>query len=188
MDFSEVMVKHWGDWEEIGKQLCGMAQNLERGGADLLGLCANTLHKFADEITSSVSLPLIHIADAVGTRLSQKKVTRAGLLGSSLTMNEGFVKDRLKQRYDIDVLVPNKFDQIRVHEIILNELTIGVLNESSKEILIDLVEWFSQNGAGAVILGCTEIPLLIKQDDVDVFLVDSTRVHAEAMVDAALSK
>lgn len=186
MDFSEVMVRHWGEWDEIGKELLIMVRNLERGGAELIGLCANTLHKFADEISKSVNLPLVHIADAVGQRLTQNNVRIAGLLGSSLTMNEGFIKDRLKVDYAIDVLIPNRFDQLRIQDILADELTRGIFKDSSKSFFIDVIDWFSQSGADAVILGCTEIPLLIGPDDVDCLVLDSTRVHAESIVDASL--
>lgn len=185
MDFHEVMVKHWHDWDEVEKRLLRMADRLEQGGADLIALCANTLHKSADAISMRCRLPLVHIGDAIGKRLQQKQIQNAGLLGTRFTMNEGFIKGRLKQHYGVDVLIPNRFDQLRVEEIIDKELTCGIIKDSSRLFFTDLISWFEESGADAVILGCTEIPLLIGQDDVDCFVVDSTREHVQAIVDAA---
>ncbi len=185
MDFHEVMVKHCHEWNVVEKRLLQMVNRLEKGGADFIALCANTLHKSADAISKRCSLPLVHIGDAIGKRLQQKQIKKAGLLGSIPTMNEGFIKDRLSTFYGFDVLIPNRFDQMRVEEIIEKELTQNILKDSSRLFFIDLISWFEQRGAGAVILGCTEIPLLISQDDVDCFVVDSTRAHVQAIVDAA---
>mgnify|MGYP006277690617 CR=1 FL=1 len=187
MDFQEVMVKHWHNWDEIEKRLLKMVHCVEHGGADLLALCANTLHKSADAISKQSNLPLIHIGDAIGKRLHQKQIKKAVLLGSIPTMNEGFIKNRLKASYGISVFIPNRFDQLRVEEIIEKELTRGIIKDSSRSFFIDIIDWFEDNGAEAVILGCTEIPMLISQDDVNCFVVDSTKIHVEAIVDEALS-
>lgn len=187
MNFQEVMVKHRHDWDKIEKRLLSMVRCVEHGGADLLALCANTLHKSAGIISKKSALPLVHIGDAIGNRLHQKQIKKAGLLGSIPTMNEGFIKNRLKESFGISVLIPNRFDQIRVEEIIEKELTQGIIKDSSHGFFTDLIEWFEDTGVGAVILGCTEIPYLISQDDVDCFVVNSTKVHVEAIVDAALS-
>ena len=186
MNFEETMVKNWEDWDEITKSLTFFAKKLENAGAELLIICANTPHKIADSIQSEISIPLIHIADVTGKKIQEKGLKKVGLIGTSYTMNEDFIKERIKDKYGIEVLVPDIDDQNIIEDIILNELTFNNLKDSSRKKYIEIIEKLVDNGAEGVILGCTEIPLLIKQDDVEIPVFDTTSIHAKAAVDFSI--
>ena len=179
MDFEETMVKNWGDWDKITKSLISFAETLEESGAELLVICANTPHKIADKIQESISIPLIHIADATGEKIKEKGLKKVGLIGTTYTMNEDFIKERIKDKYGIEVMVPDKKDQNVIENIIVDELTLNNIKDSSRKKYMEIIDKLVSNGAEGVILGCTEIPLLIKQDDVDIIVFDTTFIHAE---------
>jgi len=186
IDFEEIMVKNWNDFDKIAKYFIKIAKILENAGAELLIICANTPHKIADEIQKNINIPLLHIADATGEKIKEKKLKKVGLLGTKYTMNEGFIKDRIKEKYGINVIVPDISDQDIVEDIIDKELTFENIKNSSKEKYKKIIEKLISNGAEGIILGCTEIPLLIKQQDIKIPVFDTTTIHAKKAVENAL--
>lgn len=188
VDFAEIEVlQHQGRWAETAVILAKAAQSLEAAGAESVLICTNTMHKVAPEVSAAVSIPLLHIADATGQVLKAEGITRVGLLGTRFTMSERFYRERLEQQFNIDVLVPDEDDQALVHRIIYDELCLGKVNEESRHAYIKVMERLTAQGAQAVILGCTEIAMLVKPEHTDIRLFDTTRIHAEAAVTFALA-
>ncbi|MBV9830130.1 MAG: aspartate/glutamate racemase family protein [Marmoricola sp.] len=186
VDFAEVEeLQVRGDWAEAGRLLAGEAARLERGGADLLVLCTNTMHKVADDIERSVSIPLVHLGDVTATAVLGDGCRTVGLLGTGFTMSQSFYRDRL-QSHGLHVLVPSEEDRALVHRIIYDELCLGVVRAESRAAYVDVVSRLVAEGAEGIILGCTEIELLIGPDDVSVPVFPTTRLHVEAAVDLAL--
>jgi aspartate racemase len=189
LDFDPIeKLQQRGDWEATGQILARAAQRIEAGGADFLLICTNTMHKVADQVAAAVTIPLLHIADATGEALNKAGVKRVGLLGTAFTMEQDFYKGRLTQKYGLEVRVPDANDRLKVHDVIYKELCLGVIKPQAKQAYIDIVDRLAQQGAEAVILGCTEIGLLIKQADTAVQLYDTTFIHAEKAVELALSE
>lgn len=187
VDFAEVeALQHQAKWAEAAKMLVGAAQSLENGGADFIVLCTNTMHKVAEEIQSNVKIPFLHIADATAQRVKDSGIQTIGLIGTRFTMEEDFYKGRLEQKYGLNVRIPNAQEREIIHQVIYNELVVGKLEQHSKEQYIGIIEQMINQGAEGVILGCTEIGLLIHQEDSRVPLFDTTRIHAEAAVEYAL--
>lgn len=188
VDFAEIEVlQHEGQWAEAAVILANAARSLEAAGADVVMICTNTMHKVAPEVSAAVNIPLLHIADATGQVLKAEGITRVGLLGTRFTMSERFYRERLEQQFNIDVLVPDEDDQALVHRIIYDELCLGIVNEQSRHAYIEVMERLTAQGAQAVILGCTEIAMLVKPEHTDIRLFDTTRIHAEAAVTFALA-
>lgn len=188
VDFHEIeRLQHAGDWDAAGQMLGDAARALESAGADFLVLCTNTMHKVASAIESSVQIPLFHIADPTANEIKQAGFTKIGLLGTRFTMEQAFYKGRLRERHGLDVLIPIQEDRDVVHRIIYEELCLGkVLPESRAEfrrVISDLVA----QGADAIILGCTEISLLVEPQDAVVPLFDTTSIHARKAAEWALS-
>lgn len=186
VDFHEIeKLQAAGEWQQAGEILAQAAISLEKGGADFIVLCTNTMHKVAQQITSAVSIPLLHIAEATATRIQQAGVKKVGLLATAFTMEQEFYKGRLEQA-ELEVVVPDAPGRKVVHDIIYQELCLGIIREESRahyrEIIAELVE----QGAEAIILGCTEITLLVKPEDASVPLFDTTLIHAEDAVKLAL--
>ncbi len=189
VDFEEVeSLQHSGDWDEAGKLLAQQARNIQAGGADFLLICTNTMHKVAAPIESAINIPLIHIADATAASLVAAGVSRVGLLGTRFTMEEEFYKGRLQERFGINVVVPESAARAKISGIIYDELCLGTLREESKSFYLDTIAALSDQGAQAVILGCTEIALLVQQADTPIPLFDTTAIHAQAAIDAALAE
>ena len=189
VDFAEIEVlQHQGRWGDAAKILVDAAQNLERGGADFIVLCTNTMHKVADDIQNHVTIPFMHIADATARLVKDSGIQRIGLLGTRFTMEEEFYKGRLLQKYGLNVIIPNVQEREIVHRVIYDELVVGRIAQGSKEQYIDIIEQMIGRGAEGVILGCTEIGLLVHQEDSRVPLFDTTRIHAEAAVEFALEQ
>lgn len=187
VDFDPIeKLQHCGDWEGTGHILANAARSIEAGGADFLLICTNTMHKVADSVAASVTIPLLHIADATAEVLLRANVQRVGLLGTAFTMEQAFYKGRLADTYGLDVVVPDVPDRKRVHEIIYTELCMGIFKSSSKATYLGIVDKLAQMGAQGVILGCTEIGMLISQADTAVPLYDTTTIHAAKAVDHAL--
>lgn len=187
VDFAEIeRLQHQGDWAATAEILSQAAQALEAAGADFLVICTNTMHKVAPQIQESVELPLLHIADATATALLRDGFDRVGLLGTRFTMEQPFYRERLEAR-DIEVLVPNEAQRDTVHTVIYQELCQGVIRENSRAAYLDIVETLVAEGAQAVILGCTEVGLLIQNGDASVPLYDTTAIHAEQAVAWALA-
>lgn len=172
-------------WAEAGERLANHARALETAGADCLVLCTNTMHRVADTIQAGSSIPLIHIADAAAERLQQLGIDRAGLLGTAFTMEQAFYRDRLIG-HGIDVLTPDAEQRAAVHRVIFDELCRGRIDDRSRQAFITISQQLAENGARGIILGCTEIGLLIGPDDLDLPLIDTTQVHADAAVNFAL--
>lgn len=180
IDFAELeQLQRQGKWDEAGALLAKAAQKIEAGGADFLVICANTMHKVAEQIQSAISIPVIHIVDAAAEQLLRNKVQKIGLLGTKFTMEEDFYKSRLLQKYKIATIIPSPSQREAVHSIIYDELCMGIINPDSKKVYLNIIDDLSQQGAEGVILGCTEIPLLIQQQDTTVPLYDTTTLHAE---------
>lgn len=175
-----------GRWDDAVAELGRAARSLEAGGAETLVLCTNTMHKLAPEIQAQVSIPLLHIADATAAAALAAGVTTVGLLGTRFTMEQPFLADRLAS-HGLRVLVPSAVDQRLVHDIIYDELCLGVVRPESREAYRDVIRRLVDAGADGVIYGCTEIELLVDQSDSDVPVFATTRLHAAAAVDAALS-
>jgi aspartate racemase len=187
VDFAEVeILQHNGKWGEAAHMLIGAAKNLEDCGSDFIVLCTNTMHKVADDIQANVKIPLLHIADTTAKMVIDAGIQKIGLLGTRYTMEEDFYKGRLSLKFGLDVIVPNSQDREIVHRIIYNELVVGKIQQNSKEQYIGIIEQMITNGAEGVILGCTEIGMLIHKQDSQVPLFDTTRIHAESAVDYAL--
>lgn len=177
-----------GDWEEIGIQLGDAAVGLESSGADFFLICTNTMHKIAPVIEGRVNIPLLHIADAAGQALIADDVRRVGLLGTSFTMEQDFYKEQLNKKYDIDVLVPNQQDREIVNTIIFQELCRGKITSHAKQEYIRIITLLEAQGAEAVLLGCTEIGMLVQAGDVQTRLYDTTPIHAATAVEMALAE
>jgi aspartate racemase len=187
VDFAEIeILQHQGKWAEAAQMLIDAAKNLENGGADFIVLCTNTMHKVADDIQANVKIPFLHIADATAQLVKDSGIQKIGLLGTRFTMEEEFYKGRIAQKYGLSVNVPNAQEREIVHRVIYDELVVGKIQQHSKEQYIRIIEQMVIQGAEGVILGCTEIGLLIHKQDSQVPLFDTTRIHAEAAVEYAL--
>lgn len=187
VDFAEIeAMQQQGRWAEAGELLAAAGQSLERAGADFLVLCTNTMHKLAGEIELGVSIPLLHIADATAARVQTAGISRVGLVGTRYTMEHDFYKGRLIDRYGLDVLIPAAADRATVHQIIYDELCLGIVREESRRRYREIMAELVQAGAQGIILGCTEIELLVRAKDSVVPLFPTTRIHAEAAVERAL--
>ncbi|MEU4742987.1 aspartate/glutamate racemase family protein [Actinosynnema sp. NPDC023658] len=185
VDFAEVEhLQRTGQWERSGELLAEAARKLEGAGAELVLLCTNTMHKVADAITDAIGVPFVHIVDATARRLTDHR--RVGLLGTRFTMEQDFYRDRMRE-HGIEVVVPDEPDRTLVHDVIYQELTRNRVEPASRAAYREVIARLVDRGAEAVVLGCTEITLLVDQSDSTVPLVDSTRVHVETGVDLALS-
>ena len=188
VDFAEIeKLQQQANWNEAARVLSAAAQRLESGGADFIVLCTNTMHKLADAIQAAVRIPLLHIADATAQEIETAGLRRVGLLGTRFTMEEEFYIRRLTERHGLTVHVPDAPARARVHRTIYEELVRGRIEPASKRQYLAIIEQLVQAGAEAVILGCTEIGLLVKQSDCRVPLFDTTRIHALAAAEYALS-
>ncbi|MEX1057384.1 MAG: aspartate/glutamate racemase family protein [Natronospirillum sp.] len=187
VDFHHIeALQHAGDWVGAGHALADAARLVEAGGADFLVLCTNTMHKVAPSIENAISIPLLHIADATAEALVSKHYQRVGLLGTQFTMEQNFYKGRLGEHYGLDVRVPDSADQQRVHQIIYEELCQGVVREESRQVYLDIINKLHAEGAQAIILGCTEIGLLVKPEHTPVPLFDTTLEHVNMAVKRAM--
>lgn len=187
VDFAEIeKLQHENKWDEAAQILIRCAQDLERGGADFIVLCTNTMHKLADQIIANVDIPFLHIADATARKVQAVGIKRIGLLGTRFTMEHDFYKGRLTDSFGLDVIVPNESDREVIHRVIYDELVQGKVVDASrteyKRIMKELVE----QGAEGIILGCTEIELLVKDGDSSVPLFPTTQIHAVSAVEEAL--
>ncbi len=187
VDFHDIeRLQDIGDWDAAGVMLAEAAISLEKAGSDFLILCTNTMHKVAPEIEAAVSIPLLHIADPTAAEIKQAGYKTVGLLGTRFTMEQGFYRDRLSQRHELHVIVPNDKDRDTIHRIIYEELCLGVVLPESRSAYRRIMESLASQGAEAIILGCTEISLLVGQQDSKVPLFDTTAIHARAATEVAL--
>ena len=186
-DFSEIeRLQHDGDWNGLTARMIDAARRLETGGADVLLICTNTMHRMAEAVQDAVSVPLLHIADPTARRIKTAGLRRIGLLGTAFTMEHDFYKGRLRDLHGLDVVVPDEHDRAVVHRIIYDELVAGKVMSTSRDAYRQIIARLVANGAKAVILGCTEIMLLVKPEDSPVPLFDTTALHAEAAIAMAL--
>lgn len=188
LDFHEIeALQRQGDWAAAGTLLADAARRLESAGADFLLLCTNTMHKVADAIEAASALPLLHIADPTAAAIQAAGLQRVGLLGTRFTMEQPFYRERLEDRHGIQVLVADEPDRAEVHRVIYEELCRGVVSEASRQAYRQVISRLVARGAQAVILGCTEIGLLVRADDAEVPLFDTCVLHAQAAAERALS-
>jgi aspartate racemase len=188
VDFGEIEhLQHRGDWESLAEEMKDGARRLERGGADFILICTNTMHKMAQAVARAIAIPLLHIADPTAEKIRSAGINRVGLLGTAFTMEQDFYKGRLSEEYKLQVLVPDAEDRAIVHRIIYEELVAGKVIAASRAIYREIIARLIARGAQAVILGCTEIMLLVSEEDSAVPLFDTTTIHALAAVDRALA-
>ncbi|MEM5529158.1 aspartate/glutamate racemase family protein [Gammaproteobacteria bacterium AS21] len=188
VDFAQIQqLQHVGDWDGAAAILIEAAKGLEQAGADYLLICTNTMHKVAEQIQQQINIPILHIADMTAQQLVADNIKKVGLLGTAFTMSQDFYKAKLTRDFGIEVLVPSAEQQAVVHDIIYNELCLGEIKESSRAAYLSIIDELAANGAQAVILGCTEIALLVEQQHTAVTLYDTTAIHAQAAVLKALS-
>ena len=187
-DFAEIEAHQaTGDWEAATNCMLDAARSLEKGGAECIVICTNTMHKMADEVQDAVNIPLIHIADATATAIQAAGAQKPLLLGTRFTMEQDFYKGHLEKNHGISVLVPNEEDRTSIHDVIYQELCQGEIRPTSRERYLEIVSSAINAGADGVIFGCTEVGLLITQDDLDIPAFDTTVLHANAAMDYALS-
>ncbi|TXT38949.1 MAG: aspartate racemase [Comamonadaceae bacterium] len=188
VDFHEVeQLQASGQWNAAGDMLADVARKLETAGAHALVLCTNTMHKVADAITSAVNIPLLHIADPTAQAIQQAGYTSVGLLGTRFTMEQDFYRQRLEQTHGLTVLTPPPAERDQVHHIIYNELCLGQVQEASRQTYLRVIDHLQAQGAQAIILGCTEIALLVKPQDCALPLFDTTALHARSAAEWAMS-
>lgn len=188
LDFGPIKeAQHQERWDDAAAELVLAARQLHRAGAECIVLCTNTMHKVADRIADAVPIPFLHIADPVGEAAKQANVAVLGLLGTRFTMEQSFMRERLERQYGLRILVPDEPERAEIHRIIYEELCVGIIQESSRKRYQHIIDALARQGAGAVILGCTEITLLIRPGDSQLPVLDTTVLHAQAAVDFSLS-
>jgi aspartate racemase len=189
VDFAEIEALQMSeDWTKAAEILSKAAKSLQDAGADFFLICTNTMHIVANEVASSVSIPLLHIADATARELKNQNITRVGLLGTQFTMQQPFYKDRLRDQFAIEVIVPTAFEQQLIHQVIYDELCLGKILDVSRHQYIEVISGLAKRGVQGVILGCTEIALLVQPQHTNVKLFDTTSLHVKTAVDFALLK
>lgn len=188
VDFAEIeKLQHQNSWDELGLLLGKAAICVEKGGADFLLICTNTMHKVAPQVAASLSIPILHIADATAEVLQKHQLKRVGLLGTRFTMEQDFYKQRITDNFGIEVLIPDAPQRTLVHRVIYEELCLGIIRDESRQEFIKIIQQLSSDGAEAIILGCTEISMLVGARDTVVPLYDTTAIHAQAAVDYAVT-
>lgn len=187
VDFDPIeKLQHQGNWDEMAKVLSAAALGVQAAGADFLLIGTNTMHKVAPQVEAAVDIPLLHIADAIADTLIAHNIQKVGLLGTAFTMEQDFYSGRLKEKHGLDVLIPSADDRKIVHQVIYQELCLGKTEANSKADYLRIIDTLTDQGAEAIILGCTEIGMLIKQTDTSIRLFDSTVIHAAQAVEYAL--
>ncbi|MCL4108273.1 UNVERIFIED_CONTAM: hypothetical protein GTU68_065301 [Idotea baltica] len=187
VDFSEIeQLQHSGEWEKTAEILTKAALGLEKAGADFILICTNTMHLVAPQIQAAVDIPLLHIADATAEEIIKTGINKIGFLGTGFSMEKDFYTGQLKDKYNLDVRVPNAEDRKIVHQIIYDELCLGNIHATSRKEYLRIIDDLVAQGAEAVILGCTEIALLVKPEHTTIRLFDTTRIHALKAVERAL--
>ncbi|MFC1696219.1 aspartate/glutamate racemase family protein [Pseudomonadota bacterium] len=187
VDFAPIeKFQHEGDWEATATVLTEAAQNIQSAGADFLLICTNTMHIVAPQIEKSIDIPLLHIADATAQVLVQEGIKTVGLLGTAFTMEQDFYKGLLREKYGLDVQIPNEEDRKFVHETIYRELCLGKIQANARTEFLRIIDMLANQGAKGVILGCTEIGMLVSQQDTNVRLFDTTAIHAAKAVEYAI--
>jgi len=187
VDFEEVeKLQRQGKWDEATALMIDAAQRVKKGGADFVVICTNTMHKMAEEVQSSINIPLLHLADVTAERIKAQGLKKVGLLGTKFTMEEDFYKGRLIKKHGLEVMIPDDEEREVINNILYNELCMGEIKKISKDKFKKIIDNLVLKGAEGIILGCTEIPLLIDKEDYEIPLFDTTRIHAEEAVEYAL--
>ncbi len=189
LDFDEIQrAQHEGRWDDMTRVLVDAGNAVKRAGADFLVICTNTMHKVTDDVEEKVGLPVLHIVDVTGDAIRERGLHRIGLLGTRFVMTEPFYQERLRDRFTIEVFVPEEGYIDTIHKIIYNELCEGKIKDSSRRVCADIISRLVEEGAEGIVLGCTELPLLIQPGDIHAPIFDTTRLHAEAAVNLALAE
>ncbi len=187
VDFAEIeKLQHQGEWDKTAEILKSAAQGIEKAGADFILICTNTMHLVAPQVQASINIPLLHIADATAEEIVNEDIQKIGLLGTGFTMEQDFYKGRLVDEYGLEVFIPEEHDRKIVHQIIYDELCLGHVVDSSRNEYLRIIDDLLEKGAEGIILGCTEIALLVKPEHTDARLFDTTRIHAQKAVEKAL--
>lgn len=188
VDFAEIeKLQHEDNWKALDKIMADSAKSLEKAGAEIIVLCTNTMHLCSNAIKQNITVPFLHIAEATAQAIVKQNIKTVALLGTRFTMEKDFYKEVLFKDFGIDVLIPDEEERIIIHDVIYNELVQGSIKDESREKYKNIIKKLEHKGAEGVILGCTEIPLLIKESDVDIAVFDTTKIHAEKAVEFALS-
>jgi aspartate racemase len=188
-DFAQIAeLQNKGDWDQAAKLLADTAKRLEQAGAEVLVICTNTMHKSADHVQNNVHIPLLHIADATAEQIKARGLKKAGLLGTKFTMEDDFYKGRLSDKHGIEVIIPDEHERQVINQIIFDELCVGQVKQDSKEKFRSIMQNLAENGAEGIILGCTEICLLVGQRDAEIPLFDTTTIHATSAARFALNQ
>lgn len=187
VDFAEFeKLQHQGDWAKLTELMVDAGLRLKKGGADFIVICTNTMHKMADEVERETGIPVLHIADAAAAAVKKQRLCKVALLGTKFTMEQDFYKGRLAKKHGIEVLIPDDAEREVIHSVIYHELVLGKIEENSRAAYVKIIDHMQELGAEGVILGCTEIPLLITQKDCTAPIFDTTKIHAAAAVEFAL--
>jgi aspartate racemase len=188
VDFHEIeQILTEGRWNDIASILGNAGLALKNAGADFLVLCTNTMHKVSEDIERTSGLPLLHIVDVVGEAIQKQNIRKVGLLGTKYAMEMGFYQERLEEGFDVEVQIPDEKDREKINRVIFDELCKGVLRDDSREAILRIIQALVEAGCQGVILGCTEIPMLVRPGDADIPLIDTTAIHAQAALERALS-
>ncbi|MGB4957959.1 MAG: aspartate/glutamate racemase family protein [Saprospiraceae bacterium] len=187
VDFEEIaFLQHQGDWGQLREIMIDAGRRLEAGGADFIVICTNTMHKLSDEMAAFVNIPILHIVDAAAEAIQKESLNKLGLIATKFSMEENFLKDRYKTKFNIDTIIPSKSEREDIHQIIYGELVKGIINPASKLRYQEIIHNLTKEGAQGIIAGCTEIELLIKPNDISVPLFETSKIHAERAVTFAL--
>lgn len=188
VDFAPIeLLQNQDRWEEAAAVLAGSARQVQAAGADFLLIATNTMHKVYPQIQAALDIPVVHIADATAHKIRKAGLERIGLLGTIYTMQQDFYKGRLQEQYGLEIIIPGESDQHQVNQIIFEELVLGIIREESREIYSQVIKGLIKMGVQGIILGCTEIPLIVNPEDFEVPIFDTTYIHAEIAVDIALN-
>jgi aspartate racemase len=188
VDFAEISaLQKTGEWETLTAKMVECAKRLEAAGAEMVLICTNTMHKMADDVQAAVSIPLVHIGDATAARIQKAGLKKVGLLGTLYTMEQEFYRERLAKSFGLEVLIPEEADRQSVHQVIFSELCLGQTLDASRNMYREIIQRLVDRGAEGIILGCTEIMLLIGPEDCPVPVFDTTAIHVGAALDAALA-
>lgn len=189
VDFAAVEdCQHQGRWQDAAGLLADAARKLEKGGADFLVICANTMHKVVPEVQKHIQIPILHIADVTARAIKERGLRIVGLLGTRFTMEEGFYKDRLVQKHGLEVIIPGEKDRELIHNLLYDQIRLGDIDQAARNVFKKTIDDLASEGAEGIILGCTEIFLFVKQENYKIPLFDTTRIHAEAAVEFALEE
>jgi aspartate racemase len=187
VDLGEIAkLQHEGNWDKLGYIMIDAAQKLENAGADFIVLCTNTMHKLSERIEENVTIPLLHIADVTAEVIKESKINKVGLLGTKFTMEQEFIKDRLINKHGIETIIPNEQQRNAIHNIIYNELVKGIIKDESRKVYLEIIKDLIDKGAEGIVLGCTEIMLLVNKHNTEGVLFDTTEIHALKAIEFAI--